>query len=139
MEAIENRPQADVDWEADSMALMQLKESPVASPGWDTKTLVDDEPDADPVALIKLEEQAIVPVLYCPFCKWSDEEAGPQKRDYIFSRPDSLERHLRVQHLNNRAADEGFDCPYEGCSAFLGGAIHFLNHRECQHSRHQIT
>jgi hypothetical protein len=50
VEAIENRLQADVDWEADSMAPMQLKESPVASPGWGTKILVDDEPDADPVA-----------------------------------------------------------------------------------------
>jgi hypothetical protein len=137
MEAIEP-PQADVDlldWEADSMAPMQRKEWwPVASADWDTKTLVDDEPDADPVALMELEEQLTDPMLYCPFCKWCDKEAGPQKRAYIFSRSDSLERHLRVQHLNNRAPDEGFDCPYEGCSAFLGGVMHFLSHRQrCRH------
>jgi hypothetical protein len=100
MEAIENRLQADADWEADSMAPIQLKESPVASTGWGTKTLVDDEPDADPV-------------LYCPFCKWGDEEAGPGKQEYIFSRPDSLGRHVRAQHLRYRAADKGFNCPYQ--------------------------
>jgi hypothetical protein len=38
------------------MALMQLKEWLVASAEWDTKTLVDNELDVDPVALIKLEE-----------------------------------------------------------------------------------
>jgi hypothetical protein len=44
MEAIEPL-QADVDlldWEAGSMAPMQLKVGPRASADWDTKTLVDD-------------------------------------------------------------------------------------------------
>jgi len=41
----------------------------VASVDWDMKTLVDDEPDADLIALIELKEQLIDPVLYCPFCK----------------------------------------------------------------------
>jgi hypothetical protein len=76
------------------MASMKLKEWPVASVDWDIKTLVDDEVDINPVALIELEEQLVNPVLYYPFCKWCDEEVGPQKRAYIFSRPDSLERHL---------------------------------------------
>jgi len=47
MEAIEP-PQADVDlldWEADSMAPMQLKVWPRASADRDTKTLVDDQPE----------------------------------------------------------------------------------------------
>jgi hypothetical protein len=47
MEEIEP-PQADVDlldWEADSMASMQLKVWPRASTDWDTKTLVDDQPE----------------------------------------------------------------------------------------------
>jgi hypothetical protein len=47
MEAIEP-PQADVDlldWEADSLALMQLKVWPRASADWDMKTLVDDQPE----------------------------------------------------------------------------------------------
>jgi hypothetical protein len=130
MEAVENR-QADVDWEADSMALMQLKE--VASADWDTKTLVDDEPDAGPVAPIELEERPGGPVLYCAFCRWVDVEAGPRKRKYIFSRVDSLDRHIRTQHLRFRAAGEGFDCPYQGCSAFLGGTEHFLSHTARQH------
>jgi hypothetical protein len=47
MEAIEP-PQADVDlldWEADSLAPMQLKVWPRASADWDMKTLVDDQPE----------------------------------------------------------------------------------------------
>ena len=65
-------PQADVDlldWEANSMAPIQLKEWPVASADWDTKTLVDDGPDADRVAPIELEERPHNPVLYCAFCR----------------------------------------------------------------------
>jgi hypothetical protein len=73
-----------------------LEEWPVASVDWDMKTLVDDKPDADLIAPMELEEQPRDPMLYCPFYKWCDKEAGPQKRAYIFSRSDSLERHLRV-------------------------------------------
>jgi hypothetical protein len=118
-------PQADVgllDSEADSMAPMQLKVWPGASVDRDAKTPVDGQPGADPM-------------LYCPFCR-RDEEAGPRKRKYTFSRPDSLERHLRDQHLNDWAPYEGFNCPYEECSAFLGGVTHFLSHRQRQHCRH---
>jgi len=75
----------------------------------------------------------VAPMLYCAFCKWVDEEAGPRKRDHMFSRIDSLGRHIRAQHLCPRAAGEGFDCPYQGCSAFLGSAVHFLSHTERQH------
>jgi hypothetical protein len=60
--------------------------------------------------------------LCCPFCK-----RGP------FARPNSLGRHVGNQHLAYAAANEGFPCPYEGCTAFLGGAEHFLNHTACQH------
>lgn len=98
---------------------------------WDMKTLVDDESDADSIAPMEIEERPIVPELYCAFCKWGDEEAGPQKRKYAFSRPDSLRRHVRAQHPKNRTG--GFDCPYRGCSAFLGSAEHFLNHTQRQH------
>jgi hypothetical protein len=111
----------------------EAKGNTQADVDWDTKTLVDDESDVDSIAPVEFEERPIVPVLYCAFCKWGDEEAGPQKRKHIFSRPDSLGRHVRVQHLENRAAGEGFDCPYRGCSAFLGGAEHFLNHTQRQH------
>jgi len=100
---------------------------------WDTKTLVDEESDAGSMAAMEFEERPVVPVLYCAFCRWGDEEAGPRKRKYTFSRPDSLGRHVRAQHLENRAAGEGFGCPYRECQAFLGNAEHFLNHTARQH------
>jgi hypothetical protein len=106
---------------------------------WHAKTLVGQEPDpdvdsdADSMAAMELEEPPIVPVLYCAFCRWGDEEAGPRKREHIFSRVDSLGRHIRAQHLRPRAVGEGFGCPYRGCSAFLGNAEHFLGHTERQH------
>jgi Protein of unknown function (DUF3435) len=80
-----------------------------------------------------LHDHPVTPDLFCPFCKWGDEEVGPRKRNHLYARPDSLGRHIRDQHLADRDANDGFDCPYEGCSAFLGGAEHFLNHTECQH------
>jgi hypothetical protein len=70
--------------------------------------------------------------LRCPFCQ-CDLEAGPRKRNYTFPRRDSWKRHVRGQHLTEHAVGEGFDCPYEGCSAFLGTATHFLRHAEGQH------
>jgi hypothetical protein len=71
--------------------------------------------------------------LCCPFCKWGDEEAGPHKREHKYSRRDSRKRHVEDQHLTERAVGEGFDCPYERCTAFLGTAAHFLSHAERQH------
>jgi hypothetical protein len=100
---------------------------------WDTTTLGDGESDPDSLAAIEFDEPPIVPELYCAFCRWGDEEAGPRKREHLFSRVDSLGRHIRAQHLRPRAAGAGFDCPYRGCSAFLGSAMHFLNHTERQH------
>ncbi|PVH70401.1 hypothetical protein DL98DRAFT_136727 [Cadophora sp. DSE1049] len=100
---------------------------------WETKTLADEDLDVDSIAPIEVEEQPIAPPLYCAFCKWVDEEAGPQKRGHVFSRIDSLSRHIRAQHLCPRAAGEGFDCPYQGCSAFIGSALHFITHTKHQH------
>jgi hypothetical protein len=71
--------------------------------------------------------------LFCPFCKWGDEEAGPRKREHKYCRPDSLKRHARSQQLTERAVGEGFDYPYEQCTAFLGTAMHFLSHAERHH------
>jgi hypothetical protein len=79
------------------------------------------------------DDGPVTPDLCCPFCKWGDVEVAPRKWDYVFARPDSLGRHIRDQHLVERDGNEGFDCPYEGCSAFLGGAMHFLNHTVRQH------
>jgi hypothetical protein len=70
--------------------------------------------------------------LRCPFCD-CDMEAAPRKRNYEFPRRDSRKRHVRAQHLTEHAVGDGFDCPYEGCSAFLGTATHFLRHAEGQH------
>jgi hypothetical protein len=100
---------------------------------WETKTLPDEDSDTDSVAPMEVEEQPIAPMLYCAFCKWVDEEAGPRKRDHVFSRIDSLGRHIRAQHLCPRAAGEGFDCPYQGCSAFIGSVLHFVTHMKHQH------
>ncbi|KIM93318.1 hypothetical protein OIDMADRAFT_184762 [Oidiodendron maius Zn] len=68
----------------------------------------------------------------CLFCQ-CDLEAGPRKRNYTFPRRDSWKRHVRSQHLTELAVGEGFDCPYEGCTSFLGTATHFLRHAEGQH------
>jgi hypothetical protein len=66
---------------------------------WDAKNLVDDESDTESMAAKEFREPPIVPELFCAFCRWGDEEAGPRKREHIFSRVDSLGRHIRVQHL----------------------------------------
>jgi hypothetical protein len=100
---------------------------------WETKTLADEDSDTDSMAPMEVKERSVAPVLYCAFCKWVDEEAGPRKRDHVFSRIDSLGRHIRAQHLCPRAAGEGFDCPYQGCSAFIGSALHFVTHTKHQH------
>ena len=100
---------------------------------WETKTLADEDSDADSMAPMEVKERSVAPILYCAFYKWVDEEAGPRKRDYVFSRIDSLGRHIRAQHLCPWAAGKGFDCLYQGCSAFLGSADHFLSHIERGH------
>jgi hypothetical protein len=75
-----------------------------------------------------LNDEPVTPDLFCPFCRWGDEEVGPRKRNHVYARPGSLGRHIRDQHLAERDPNEGFDCPYERCSAFLGGGMYFLNH-----------
>lgn len=93
----------------------------------------EEETVPDVVADMDAEEQPAIQRLYCAFCKWADEEAGPRKREHLFSRIDSLSRHVRAQHLCPSAAGEGFDCPYPACSAFLGSALHFVTHTKHQH------
>jgi hypothetical protein len=80
-----------------------------------------------------LDEQLRLSTLYCPFCR-CDNEAGPKKRYKLFSRIDSLRKHVQIQHLEYRRPDEGFNCPYQGCMTPLKGTIHFLNHTALQHS-----
>ncbi|KAH0559988.1 hypothetical protein GP486_003490 [Trichoglossum hirsutum] len=70
--------------------------------------------------------------LCCPFCR-CDEEAGLQKRNFLFARIDGLRKHIQEQHLNLRAPGEGLVCPFQGCSAVLVGTMHFLNHSKHQH------
>ena len=100
---------------------------------WETKTLADEDSDTDSMAPREVKERPIALMLYYAFCKWVDEEAGPRKQDHVFSRIDSLGRYIRAQHLCPRAAGEGFNCPYQGCLAFLGSTVHFLSHTERQH------
>ncbi|TGO07583.1 hypothetical protein BTUL_0262g00010 [Botrytis tulipae] len=83
--------------------------------------------------ITKSQKLPEVPILFCAFCKWNDIEAGPKKREYEYFRIDSLSRHIKTQHLQSRTVDEGFHCPYQGCLAFLGSAMHFLNHTARQH------
>jgi hypothetical protein len=70
--------------------------------------------------------------LYCPFCR-CDEEAGPKKQNKLFSRIDTLRKHVRVQHLEYMQ-DKEFNCPYQDCIIPLKGAMHFVNHTASQHS-----
>lgn len=70
--------------------------------------------------------------LNCPFCK-CDEEAGPRKRNHIFSRIDALRRHVRKEHLEHRDPNTGLHCPFIDCMDILGGNMHFLNHTARQH------
>jgi hypothetical protein len=82
------------------------------------------------------EPQDVKPmvVLCCPFCKVGGEEVPPGMRDHVYARPDSLGRHIRVQHLADQDASEDFDCPYEDCSAFLGTTMHFFSHAARQYN-----
>lgn len=114
------------------------------SEGTDTRMDIDDRARSalhQPVAALvqAMAESAIdtqnlsaAPDLYCPFCKLR-EEVAPGKRNHVYARPDSLGRHIRDQHLAGMAANEGLDCPYEGCDAYLGGGEHFLSHTARQH------
>ena len=43
-----------------------------------------------------------------------DKEVGQFKREYKYSRYNGRKRHAQDQHLTERAAGEGFDCPYKG-------------------------
>jgi Protein of unknown function (DUF3435) len=78
------------------------------------------------------EQMAQRSTFYCPFCR-RDEEAGPQKRNKLYSRIDALRRHVRVQHLEYMRPNEGFNCPYQGCITPLKGTMHFLSHTARQH------
>jgi hypothetical protein len=94
--------------------------------------VIDKEDPSTDITLMDDTIQDTSVELCCPFCK-CDVEAGPRKGEHKYSRRDSWKRHIRGQHLTERAIDEGFDCPYEGCTAFLGTATQFLRHAEGQH------
>jgi hypothetical protein len=44
--------------------------------------MVDVELDADSIAAVEFEESLIVFELFCVFCRWGNEEAGPRKREH---------------------------------------------------------
>jgi hypothetical protein len=72
-------------------------------------------------------------VIGCQVMKLKDlNRRRVPERNHLYARP-TLGRHTRDQHLAGRDANEGFSCPYEGCSSFLGGGMHFLNHTARQH------
>jgi hypothetical protein len=78
------------------------------------------------------EQMLLKSTFYCPFCR-CDEEAGPKKRNKLFSRIDGLRKHVRVQHLEYKRPNEGFDCPYQGCMTPLKCTMHFLSHTALKH------
>ncbi|KAF7894704.1 uncharacterized protein EAF01_010154 [Botrytis porri] len=84
-------------------------------------------------ATTRPDQLSKVSKLFCAFCRWNDNEVGPKKREHKYLRIDSLSRHIKTQHLQSRTTGEGFHCPYQECSAFLGSAMHFLNHTARQH------
>jgi hypothetical protein len=84
-------------------------------------------------AITDVQESPESVALYCPFCRWCDEEASPQKRNKLFARIDGLRKHVRGQHLDYMVPDKGLKCPYQGCTAFLGGKMHFLSHTALEH------
>ena len=53
---------------------------------------------------------------------------SPRKRNYEYARPDILGKHIHNKNLAEQHANEGFDCPYKGCFAFLSGAVYSLSH-----------
>jgi hypothetical protein len=123
----------DADDEEEEEDISQGETDVESDVDWETKTLADKDSDADSMAPMEVTKRSVAPVLYCAFCKWVDEEAGPRKREHVFSRINSLGRHIRAQHLCPRAAGEGFNCPYQGCSAFIGSALHFVTHMKYQY------
>lgn len=103
---------------------------------WDTKTLVDENSEAEFIDIDTLamsDEATKDPPLFCPFCRWGDKEIGPRKQSHIFPRIDNLRKHVRNQHLQGRAPDEIIPCPYQCCSAFLGGPTHCMSHIAREH------
>jgi hypothetical protein len=90
-------------------------------------------PDNVKIDLSVPDEQMLLrSTFYCPFCR-CDEEAGPQKRNKLFSRIDGLRKHVRIQHLEYMRPNDGFICPYQGCMTSLKGTMHFLNHTALEH------
>ena len=85
------------------------------------------------IDLSVLDEQMLLrSTFYCPFCR-CDKEAGPKKRNKLFSRINGLYKHVQVQHLEYKRPNEGFDCPYQGCKTPLKGTMHFLSHTALEH------
>lgn len=72
------------------------------------------------------------PDLTCDLC-WSDEEAGPAKKDKVFKRIDILRKHVRTQHLDLMTSDAKIHCRRDGCSEVLTGRISYLNHTQHRH------
>jgi hypothetical protein len=62
-----------------------------------TDSVEESEKETVPdVVAAMAEEQPTTLRLYCAFCKWADEEAGPRKREHLFSRINSLSRYIRT-------------------------------------------
>ncbi len=99
----------------------------------DKDSKATETPDDVKIDLSVPDEQMLLrSTFYCPFCR-CDEEAGPHKRNKLFSRIDGLRKHVRIQHLEYMRPNDGFICPYPGCMTSLKGTMHFLNHTALEH------
>jgi hypothetical protein len=58
------------------------------------------------------EQMLLRNTFYCPFCR-CDEEAGPKKRNKLFSPIDGLRKHVRIQHFEYMQPNEGFICLFK--------------------------
>jgi ribosomal protein L29 len=99
----------------------------------DKSSKATETPDDVKIDLSVPDKQMLLKsTFYCLFCRY-DEEAGPQKRNKLFSCIDSLCKHIRIQHLEYMRPNDGFICLYQGCMTSLKGTMHFLNHTALEH------
>jgi hypothetical protein len=78
---------------------------------------------------LSTQKPSKVSKLCCPFCR-HDQQTSSERKDFRYSRQSSLRRHIE-SHLLCPSS-----CPYERCSAVLGGKDHFFSHAARQHHLH---
>ena len=117
--------------ELDALAVMRHRNAEVDKSG------MRRAPGSRMVAVVQLKQDRlpwcdsgeIVPAMARPIL---EQVPG---RDVI-ARIDGLRKHVRVQHLEWVRPNEGFICPYQGCTVSLNSTMHFLSHTAREHGLH---